>query len=106
MRGEVVEQICGESEARSVAVKDGLVGEVFEQQGFTETVRAEQDDVGGIGDEAEREQRIDQGAVALGRPCPVEVGERFEGTESCVVETPFAMGRDEYGRQAAAFHQL
>ena len=73
--GEVVQHVGGEREARAVAVQDRLVGEILEQHGLAQAVGADQHDVGGLGEEGEREQLLDRAAVALGGPGPVEVGD-------------------------------
>ena len=87
--GEVVQHVGGEGEAGAVAVQDRLVGEVLEQHGLAQAVGADQHDVGGFLDEGEREQFVDQCPVALLGPGPVEVGDRFEGAETSVIEAAF-----------------
>ena len=87
--GEVVQHFGGEGKAGGVAVQYCLVGEVFEQHGFAQAVGTDEHHVGGFADEGEREQLLDQAAVALGRPGPVEVGDRFEGAQPAVIETAF-----------------
>ena len=65
--GQIVQHVGGEGEARAVAVQDRLVGEVFEQHGLAQAVGADQHHVGRLGEEGEREELLDGGAVALGR---------------------------------------
>ena len=65
------------------------MGEVFGKQGFADAVGSKEHGVGGLVEELESEQFIDEGAVDFGRPVPVEVGERFEGAETGVVESAF-----------------
>ena len=42
---------------------------------------SDEDDVGGVGEEVERHQRVDGGAVAALGPGPVEVAERLEAAD-------------------------
>lgn len=72
-----------------MAVQHHLVGEIFYQHGFAQAVRSDEHHVDGLVDEGEREQFLDQAAVALGRPRPVEVGDGFEGTKARVIEATF-----------------
>jgi hypothetical protein len=50
---------------------------------------AEEDDVGGIQDEAQAHQLLDGRAVALGRPVPIAVGQGFEAPQVGVAQAPF-----------------
>jgi hypothetical protein len=52
-----------------------------QQHGLADAVGPEQHDVGGIVDEGEREQLIDESAVDLRGPAPVEVGDGLEGAD-------------------------
>ena len=71
-----------------MAVQHGLVEQIFHEHRFTQTVRSDEHDIGGLLDEGEREDLFDERPVALGGPFPVEVGERFEDPDARVVETP------------------
>ena len=87
--GEVVEHIGGGGKAGGKAAKDGGVGKVFGGQGFADAVGSKEHGVGGLVEELESEQFIDEGPVDFVGPVPIEVGERFEGTETSIVETAF-----------------
>ena len=55
---------------------------VFDQHRLADSVRTDEDDVGGVVDEGEGEQLLDEGAVDALGPGPVEVGDRFEGADA------------------------
>jgi hypothetical protein len=71
-----------------MAVQDGLVEDVFHQHRLAETIWADQDDVGGLADEGEGEDFLDERTIALGGPFPVEVGDRLEDADACIIEPP------------------
>ena len=62
---------------------EALLGE----GGFAHPVRSHQDDDERLADEVKLHQLRDRGSVALLRPVPVEVGQRFEPTEMGVAQT-------------------
>ena len=66
-----------------------MVEEVFDEHGFPDAVRSDEDDVGGVVDEGEREQLLDEGAVDAFGPGPVEVGDGLEGADARVGQAPF-----------------
>ena len=82
--GELVEHVRGGGEPRGEAAEDAMVEEVFHQHRFADAVRSEEDDVGGVVDEGEREEFLDEGAVDALGPVEVEVGEGFEGADAGV----------------------
>ena len=87
--GEFVEHVRGGGESGGEAVEDAVVEEVLHQHGLADTVRPDQDDVGGVVDEGEREQLLDEGAVDALGPGPVEVGDGLEGADTGVGQTAF-----------------
>ena len=87
--GEFVEHVGGVDEACGMAAKHGLMGEVLGQHGLAQAVGSDEHDVGRLIEEGEGEQLLDEGAVDIGGPVPVEVGERFEGANLGIVEAPF-----------------
>ena len=89
LSGEFVEHVRGGGEAGGEAVEDAVVEEVFHQHGLADAVRSDEDDVGGVVDEGEREQLLDERAVDTLGPGPVEVGDGFEGADAGVGQTPF-----------------
>ena len=58
-----------------------LVGDVLRQCRLAHTVRADQDDIGGVVEELERHEGLDGAAVAAFGPVPVEVTERLEAAD-------------------------
>ena len=79
--GEVSEHLAGTGEQHGVAVDQCLIGDVAGERRLADAVGTDQDDVGGVGEEVERHQRLDSGAVATLGPGPVEVGERLEAAD-------------------------
>src|SRR5258708_1377976 len=71
-----------------MAVQDGLIEHIFYQHRLAETVRADQNDIGSLLDEGEREDLLDERTITLGGPLPVEVGDGLEDPDARVVETP------------------
>ena len=65
-----------------VAAEQGEVRQVLGDGGLAGGVGADQDDVGALGDELQRAQLLDGGAVDLLGPLPVEVAQRLEGAEA------------------------
>ena len=86
---QVSEQFRGGAEDNGVTSEDGGVGNVFGEHGFAEAVSAQEDQVARFGDEVERERALDQGAVNLFGPEPIEVGDRFEAAEAGLAQTAF-----------------
>ena len=87
--GEFVEHVRGGGEACGEAVEHAMVEEVFHQRGFPDAVRSDEDDVGGIVNEGQREELLDEGAVDALGPGPVEVGDGLEGADARVGEAAF-----------------
>ena len=55
----------------------------------SDLVRTDEDDIGGVVDEGQREELLDEGAVDTIGPGPVEVGDGLEGADACVGEAAF-----------------
>ena len=72
--GEFMEHVRGGGESGGEAVEDGVMEEVFDQHRLADSVRTDEDDVGGVVDEGEGEQLLDEEAVDALGPGPVEVG--------------------------------
>ena len=87
--GEFVEHVRGGGEAGGEAAEDGMVKEVLHQHRFADTVWPDEDDIGGVVDEGEREQLLDEGTVDALGPGPVEVGDGLEGADARVGQAPF-----------------
>src|SRR5580698_4727408 len=77
-RREIAEQLARAGEQHGVSLDQRLMGDVLGDRRFTDTVRANEYDVGGVVEELQRHQRVDRGAVAALRPGPVEIAKRFE----------------------------
>ena len=86
LRGELVEHIRGHGEACGEAVEHGVMEEVLHEHRFADSVRSDENDVGGVVDEGQREELLDQRAVDAFGPVPVEVGDGFEGADTGVGE--------------------
>ena len=71
------------------AVEHAMVEEVLHEHGLADAVGSDEDDVGGVVDEGEREQLLDEGAVDALGPVEVEVGEGLEGSDAGVGEAAF-----------------
>ncbi len=104
-----MEHVAGGGEAHGVAAEQRVVGEVLGDHRLADAVGADEDDVGGLGEEVEGEEFLDGAAVDLLRPLPVEVGHGFEGAEAGVLEAPleaaplaFALPRSRAGAGATA----
>ena len=87
--GELVEHVRGGGESGGEAVEHAMVEEVLHEHGLADAVRSDEDDVGGVVDEGQREELLDEGAVDAFGPGPVEVGDGLEGADARVGETPF-----------------
>lgn len=59
-----------------------LVQQILGQHGLAEALRRDEDDVLALGDEVEREDAVDGGAVELLGPVPFEVREGFEAAQA------------------------
>src|ERR1700722_11461178 len=78
---EVEEHLCGSREEDGVAGDDGLIGDVLRDHGLAETLRGDEYDVTCGTEEVKPDGGLDEGAVDLGGPIPVVVGDGLEGTE-------------------------
>ena len=87
--GEFVEHVGGGGESGGEAVEDGVVEEVFHEHGLPDAVWPDEDDVGGVVDEGEREELLDEELVDAFGPGPVEVGDGLEGADARVGQAPF-----------------
>ena len=56
---------------------------------LAEALRGDEDDVLALGEEVEREDAIDGGAMELLGPVPLEIGQRFEAAEARGPQLPF-----------------
>ena len=56
--------------------------EVLHEHGLADPVRSDEDDVGGVVDEGQGEELLDQRAIDAIGPSPVEVGDRLEGADA------------------------
>jgi hypothetical protein len=83
---EIEEEIGGRREEGRVALQNGLVDEVLGNERFAEALRADQDDVFGLGQEVEAEQALDERAIEGLGPVPFEVGDRLEAAETRALE--------------------
>ena len=66
-----------------------MVEEVLHEHGLPDAVWPDEDDVGGVVDEGEGEELLDEGAVGAFGPGPVEVGDGLEGAHRCVGQAAF-----------------
>ena len=80
-----MEHVGGGGEARRVAAQHRLMQQVPGDHAFAEAVWADNDDVGGLLEEGEGEQLLQQRAIELFRPAVVEVGHGLEGAEPGVI---------------------
>jgi hypothetical protein len=86
LAGEVEDQIGGREQARRMAGEDRLMDEILGEHRFAEAVRCDDDDVFALGQEVEREDAFDRGAMDLRGPGPFEIGQRLVAAETCVME--------------------
>ena len=89
LSGEFVEHVRGHGESGGEAVEHGVVEEILDEHRLADPVRADENDVGGVVDEGQREQLLDEGAVDAFGPDPVEVGDGFEGADAGVGQAAF-----------------
>ncbi len=67
-------------------LEDGLVREVLRDHRLTQALRGDEHDVARVGEVVAGESALDELAVDLGRPGPVEVDHRLEAAEVAVRE--------------------
>jgi hypothetical protein len=96
--------VGGVDEQRAVAVEQRLVGEVSGDHGFADAIGPDEDDVGGLIDEAELHHVGHGHTVAAGWPVPVEVGQRLEaakvgGTLTALQSAPVALRHRDAARR-------
>src|SRR5258708_6478630 len=65
-----------------MAGEDGSVSDIFDEHRFAEAIGAAEEEVACLRNEVEGESAVDDGAVNLGRPGPIKVGDGFEATET------------------------
>ena len=65
------------------------MADVLDDHGFPDSVRADQDEVAAFADEVESEGALDDVALDLLGPIPVEIGHRFELPEARTFQAPF-----------------
>ncbi len=86
MRAEVEQELsCGDEEDR-VAFEHGLVREILGDHRLSQALRGGEHDVAPLGEVVAAESAVDELAVDLRRPRPIEVGHRLEATEVAVRE--------------------
>jgi hypothetical protein len=85
---QIVQHVGGEREASRMAVQDGLIEHIFHQHRLAETVGTDQDDIGGLFDEGQGEDLLDERAITLSRPLPVEVGGVWSAALLVFIRTP------------------
>ena len=61
----------------------GAIREILEQHRFADPIGTEQDDVCALGDEAQRQELLDEQAIELLRPGPIEITEGLKRAEPC-----------------------
>ncbi len=71
------------------ALQDRLIGDVLDEHGFTQAFGSDEYGVGPLLDEGKRHKLFDESTLALLRPVPVEVGDRFETAQARVIEAAF-----------------
>jgi hypothetical protein len=86
---QIEEQVRRGDEERRVACQHGLVQQVLGQHGFAQPLGRDEDDILPPGDEVEREDAVDGGAVQLLGPAPFEVREGFEAAQACGLQLAF-----------------
>jgi hypothetical protein len=72
-----------------VTGNERLIRDVFGEHSFPHAVGADQDKVGGLLDEVERQNRFDGCTIASRRPVPIKLIDRLESPESRALESPF-----------------
>src|SRR5277367_3139824 len=80
-RTKVAEQLAGAGEQHGVAIDHCLMGDVLSEHRLADAVWPDKDDIGGLFEEVERDQRVNRGAVAVLGPGPVEVTEWLEAAD-------------------------
>ena len=68
-----------------------MQGEVLGEHRLADAVGPDEDDVGGVAQEVERKELLDQALVDLGRVLPVEFGERLGRGQLGVAEPPLVV---------------
>ena len=91
---ELVEHVGNGANEYGVSIEHGLVGDVFEDHGFAETVGAEHDEVASLAEELEGQGGLDGAAVDLLGPVPVEVCDGFETADFGEFETSLETSLD------------
>jgi len=76
-RRQLAQQLPGGDEQRRMAREHGLVAQVAREQALAQAVGADEDDIGGVGEELQRHQLLDGRTIDLRGPAPVEVGDRL-----------------------------
>ena len=89
LSGEFVEHVGGHGESGGEAAEDCVVEDVLDEHRLPDSVRSDEDDVGGVTDEGEGEEFLDEGAVDAFGPGPIEVGDGFEGADAGVGQASF-----------------
>src|SRR5579872_2038429 len=80
-----MQHVGGGGEARGVAAQHRLMQQVLGDHALAEAVGTDDHEVGGLLEEAEGEELIEERAIELFGPLVVEVGHGLEGAEARVV---------------------
>ena len=71
-----------------MSLDDGLVGDILRDHGLAEPLWGDEHDVAGGAEEVKADGGLDEGAVNLGGPVPVVVGDGLEGPEMTSRQAP------------------
>src|SRR6516225_3949644 len=85
---QVLQQRGGGTKHYGVTGEHGGVADVLGDHGFPQAVPAYQNEVAVLGKKVERESALDDLALDLGRPTPLEVGHGLEAFDAAQAETP------------------
>lgn len=81
LRGEITQHVCGGGKQDTVASEKRLMGDILGDHGLANAIGADQNEVGGILEELQRQPLRDGVPIAGLRPGPVEVSQGFEVAE-------------------------
>ena len=84
-----------------MAGESGLVGEVLGDHGLAEAVGAEQNEVAALLDEVEGQGALDDVALDLLGPVPVEVGDGLEAADAGALEASLEAAPRTFGQLEA-----
>ena len=87
-RGQLAQQLRRRDEQGCAPGQHRLVAQVARAHRLAHAIGSDQHDVAGVLEERQRHQLLDDGAIALRGPCPVEVGQGLEGSDVCGAQPP------------------